>query len=829
MSTPRRSTQVLLTFTLAIVGLLLASVWWLTRGDWIYPEQPISTSIVIVTDTQTVGQSFFARQAGLEAIEVRPVDPAIDPATLRLDLRTHGAVAQPLFDDIAPSSASVDGWVRFTFDPIQGSRQQSFQFTLKTDTSSAPVSLQSGPAETYYDGALYLNAAPQPAQLTFRTVYSRPWLAWDFVLATLQLSLTGIAILLIYVIPGWALVRWLSIGTQSHWVERLGLAAALGAAIYPLLILWTYVAGWQWGAAYVWGPLLLGLVAMLYTWRSPGASIRRARTDFGEWLASDRLWVDLALIAVLAVVGIGRLWMVRDLALPMWDDSVQHLIIVNRLIEADGLFQSWQPYAPYQTFSLHFGFHANVAAWIWASGMDSAQAVLLTAQVLNFVAVLALAPLAYRIGGVWAALIAILAAGLFTQFPAYYMNWGRYPQMTGQAILPAAAWWLWMALTRTSWPGRRTAYFVLAGAVTAAGMTLGYYRMAFHFAAFALAALLVLAGGRAKTWRFWLTPIAFALLTGLLFAPWLLNFGTRPEVATVMVGSRAAAPTFWEGVQQTQILWMGPNALVIFLGTLVIAWLGAPAALPVIWLWVLVLLPMLRTLPLPGVEIIQELTIDSSLYIPIALIWGIALGGIKRTPILAWRGVAFVAAGIVVIVALIRLPLLLAIVDPDYDLSARPDFVAAAWARDNLPPDAVILINGLVYSDGVSAVGSDAGWWLPVLSGQRVTIPPQYALIIEQPEAPGYSEAVNSLVSTLFAVSPTSPAGKAAICAFPQPVTHVFLGQRQGMVDKPLPNQALHPMLPAAQLIADPAFRLIYQHDLSMIFEFDRTVCAPAG
>ena len=153
---------------------------------------------------------------------------------------------------------------------------------------------------------------------------------------------------------------------------------------------------------------------------------------------------------------------------------------------------------------------------------------------------------------------------------------------------------------------------------------------------------------------------------------------------------------------------------------------------------------------------------------------------------------------------------------------------AAEWIKSNLPQDAFILINGIVYTDNVSAVGGDGGWWLPLLSGHSVVIPPQYALMTERSDEPGYGDAVNGLIRRLFEVSPTSAEGHQAICSFPQPITHVYIGQLQGMVAKAI-TPPPHPMLPRAALLQDAAFRLIYHQDHVMIFEFDRKVCQMTG
>lgn len=141
---------------------------------------------------------------------------------------------------------------------------------------------------------------------------------------------------------------------------------------------------------------------------------------------------------------------------------------------------------------LRFGFHSHVAALIWLTGMDAPQAVLIGGQLANAAAVLTLYPLALRLGhNQWAGVAAWLIAGLLLSMPMLYVNWGRYPQLDGQAILPVAIALLWYYLAA---PQPARALFVLT-ACTMAGLVLTHYRVAI-FAACFLSAYLVVMGGK---------------------------------------------------------------------------------------------------------------------------------------------------------------------------------------------------------------------------------------------------------------------------------------------------------------------------------------------
>jgi hypothetical protein len=819
--------QFFLLFSLTCIFTVSMLGWWLNRGDWIFPEQVYATEVVQIADHLVVGQSFVARLSGLEGLELQLAQDQVEEVHLTLFVRSSFESTENirLSSIIVPPSRSGD-WIRFPFEPLRSSRDQSYYFFIDS-SASIPIALYQGPTSSYYDGALYQNGVPQDAQLVFRTLYSRHLLVIDIIQEVVVLLVVGVILLLVFLLPGWAVVVWFDLRSERHWIEQLGVAAGVGLSVYPVLLLWSNLIGIRLGALHAWGPLFISVCVLIYYYRSRQFSLQGTRRVLYSWLNSPAFWTDLTLIGLLLIIGLSRLFMVRDLTLPLWDDSVQHLVILKRILESGGLFHSWQPYAPYDTFSLHFGFHADIAVLVWASGIDPAKAILWGGQLINLLAVLTLTPLAYRIGGTWAAIIALLVTGMFTQFPAFYTNWGRYPQMSSQAILPVAAWWLWIALTQEELKAKKVLFAALVGGIVAAGMTLTYYRMAFHYLAFTVAATVVLLStDKLRQWQYWIAPISIAIVTLLLAGPWIADFSGHPQIAPVMIGSRDAPPSFWQGFQQIHIGWTGPEALTILVGTLMAAWHARVAALPVVWLWLLVLLPVLRALPLPGVEIIQEFTIDSSLYIVTGLIWGAVVGKLFHWLTARRQWLSAIVMLLVLLIALTRVPPLLTMIDRDFDLSARADIEAAKWMHVNLPADSVILINGIPYTDGITAIGGDAGFWLPILSGHRVTIPPQYALVIEQSIITGYSEAVGDLVRQLFSTPASSEEGKAVICDFPEKITHVYIGQRRGMVDKPLPVPLPHPMLQPEPLLKDPFFHLLYQRDYAMVFEFDRSVCA---
>jgi hypothetical protein len=524
-----------------------------------------------------------------------------------------------------------------------------------------------------------------------------------------------------------------------------------------------------------------------------------------------------------------RIRAIHSLEAPMWGDSVQHAAIAQLLVDNGGLFNSWQPYAPYGTLTVHFGFSAAAALFAWVAGVSATQATLVVGQIINALAILALYPLAVRLAGGnrWAGVGALLAAGLLSPMPAFYVNWGRYAQLAGQAVLPASLWLLWEAAEagRPDWKAIGLAGLALAG------MMLNYYRMPFYYATFVLAWLL---GWGLPRWRAdvrrWLGGAARLLAVAGVALALLLPWGFRVSGARLadVVGAGVARGSPLERVLADYAAWqtldtyVPPLLLVLSLAGLAWSlvrgrWVVAAAGLWVAGLASLVAAGLIR---LPGANLMQNFAVLIALYMPAGLLAGWLIGSVAAA-FESW-GAALarpaLAAAILASAGVAAWRQQRLVQPMTYAIVTRPDLRAMDWIRANTAPDARFLAEGFRIYEGQSAVGSDAGWWIPMLADRANTMPPQYALVNEAPIQPDYSRRVVELVASLETASPGSPEGVRLLCA--NGVTHIYVGQRQGLasVEK---IQLFSP----GELSASPAFRLVYHQDRVYIFALAPDEC----
>jgi hypothetical protein len=784
-----------------------------------------------IAGAHTVGQTFIATVDNLHRIDVLMATYArTNRGPVVFYLRDDPAGARDLARiEIEAATIRDNKYHTFRFAPIPDAAGRSFYFALEAPeaTPGNAVTVWQMARDVYPDGHVVVGGQPGEGDLAFR-LYADYGLGAIVGDAGREIWRRGGALLLaalVFWLPGLGLLAVLLPGEVAAWRERLLAAPALTLALLPVLFLLTWAAGLRPGAWLAWGPAILGAIALVWRGRR---LLRRAAVR--EWRRSDARWPDLALVAVVGLVIGARLLAIRGLTVPSWGDSVQHAVMAQLMVDNGGLFESWLPYAPYQGLTVHFGFAAVVAAWQWVAGLPAAEATLVAGQAVNAVAILALYPLAVRLakGNLWAGVGALLVAGLLSPMPAFYVNWGRYAQLTGQAILPLALWLLWPVAAADQSPRRVWKALLLAGGAVA-GMTLSYYRMPFYYAAFVLAWLLfhVLPDYRrdARRWATLVMHLALVGVVGVAFVlPWLSNIAGG-KLATGLSESVAVAAPVEQVLAEYQI-WrdVATYAPWVLIGLSVVATAWAAirrqwtAVSPAAWLLILVALPAGRLVGLPGANFMQCFAVAIALYMPVGLLagwlveqvvawlsrvgrWGLALALAALLLVAGWGGRSQIT-----------------VVEPFFRMVFPADQVALDWIRENTSADARFLVNGFTIYNGHSSVGSDAGWWIPLLARRENTMPPQYALLNEEPMVPGQKEAVTQLVRDLQSVSLVSPEGRRLLCR--AGVTHAYVGQAQGMV-----GYDAAPLLRVEDLLASPFFDLIYQQDQARVFALDGQAC----
>lgn len=652
-----------------------------------------------------------------------------------------------------------------------------------------------------------------------------------------------LAVALLYSLPGLLLLRLL--WPREHALggaARLLLAAGLSVALPPLLLLLCWQIGLAWAGAATWA--YLGLCTLAWA----GLALRDMRKGTSTVLRGMLARADapaLALLGIAAATLLVRLYAVRELRVGLLGDSYQHTLMAQLLVDHGGLFQSWQPYAPLSTFTYHFGFHANAAFFHYITGMSVPQSVVWAGQLLNALVapllfVLAVSLRAPRWAGVWAALI----VGFVSNIPAFFVNWGRYTQLTGQIVLIAlVAGWVALAESQAAGGGRPATLgaqllapwrLLLLAALLTAAMILTHYLVTVLAALFVLGYLALLVLAR-RDWRLLgvlaLRSALAAALALLLALPWLLNLvrGQLLRNANGMVSgtSGTAVIAQMSALEPVAPRYVGGAVLALALAGLLIAlWRREwRMALPALWCALLVLIVIPYVVGLPGAGVIDTVTGLGTLFIPTALLAGYALATAQRA-LGVWLarqrlpalGPALAGAALLALVAL-NTGWQAQIASDQTSLLGPGDFAAIEWIRANTAPDARFLVNSFPAYGGTLAAGSDAGWWLPLLAGRWASLPP-LTYGSELGERVDYQKHLNNFVAALrgrplsdprpLLVDLTTRSAWGALRS--AGATYVYNGAH------PYPGPGAADRFDSAVLRASPRFTLVYDRDGVEIF-----------
>ncbi len=794
-----------------------------------HPEQALPDGIrqVPLDPGSVLGQTFVARANGLNGYSVHLELDGQAAGTLRFSLRESPGSSENLHQtEIDLKAVQNPGPIEFLFPAIPNSNNNSYYAAIEL-TGTGSMAIRTVPGASYLDGALYIDRAPQNAQMAFGLRYASGYA----LLGLLGESITWIGFtavgLFLFIWPGWVLISEVNNPNNLPKMAQFGLAAGFGLALYPVIFLWADVIGFRLGRLTAGAPALVATGWVI--WKLLRGEVAKLGLKVRRWNWRSVSIIDLILWVAILLIFWTRFYAVRGVEAPLWGDSVQHAVITQLITENGGLFESWLPYAPFKSLTVHYGFSVGAAVLAWFTGLESPQATLIFGQLLNVLAVVAIYPLAVKVskGSKIAGLGAVAAAGLLSPMPAFFVNWGRYAQLYGQAILPVAIWFIW-ELAEAKKMRWGSLVFVV---VTLAGMMLSYYRVPYYLLTFLLAWALF--WGRVQ-WKFelktWVVRVlrigAGGLFALLVFLPWGLRI-SQGQLADALVGGVVAGSPVDRVIQEYRLwrellTYVPLPLLLISTASLIWSLVKRQAAVLAVGFWVLLLASLvgMSLLRVPGTNLMQTFAIQIALYIPVGILVAWLLAQVQ-----AWLQAQNSRSGLAVLYGLLLLGMLFgaadqqAILDTDtFALVTRPDLDAFQWIENNTGEDAVFLVEGFRIYEGFSAVGADAGWWIPLYTGRQNVIPPQYALLNEEPIDPGYLQNILDLLASFEGDAQGHVLNVENFCTLD--ITHVYIGQRQGEVGF-IAEQLYSP----EAFLSDPNFDLVYHKDRVHIFEGSPALC----
>jgi hypothetical protein len=791
-------------------------------------EQPVVHEYVELSEKNSIGQSFNARFNGLNGVEIYFAPTENSQGDIQLLFRENPRAENISQIKISLEEISTPGFHHFPI-PIQVRSNQQNYYILMRFTGEGTLKVGVAPGNTFLSGALYQNGQPDDQhqmafQLDYRTKQLVIGLIGEILLWGFYLSIS----LFLFVIPGWALVHAFWPRTQQKVLNKsskiyqatenpfskMVISIGISLSIYPILLLWTDLFGQHLGSLYAWFPpiagcIYLGLIS-IQKWRKAKFSISIPKIKSA----------DIVLIFLLLSIISTRFWVIRSLPTPLWGDSYHHTIITQLMIDNSGLFNSWHPYTQATTFTYHFGFHGISTVFHWITNIPAEKTILIVGQLINIFAVLSIYPLAMLLfKNKWSGNVAILIAGLLSPMPMFYTNWGRYTQLAGQVFLLIAVWLTWH-LFKDEKPSWR---LLIPSWMVVSALALTHYRVIIYFLVF-IAAYLILHVRKNIVLPLIKSSVLIGVGAGIIFLPWFVNvFGGR--ILRLFKNIITKAPS--------AIGNSGTNSIVNSLGDLttylpLVIWIFVIVVLAIclwrkkqgiaiisLWWFILILLANPQWLLLPGKGILNSFAILIAVYIPASLIlaslpfWFLHIE-IQKQSRNYWKNL--VLAITIIGLGLWGVTQRSQEIDPrKHAMAAYPDIRAAKWIQDNLPDHALFLVNAFFAYNNTVIVGSDGGWWLPLIAARSSTLPPMTYSFESEP-FPEYNKWVQQPTRMIEEHGLTDPETLETLIDYG--VTHVYVGQQQGSVNYSGPLQ-LNPN----EMQSSSNFNPIYHQDRVWVFE----------
>ena len=803
--------------------------------------------------TSLVAQSFYVTRPNLSRVDIQmSMVPNLDvDGRVRL-LDGEGLGGQVVYEAPLRNTRFTQGIFQTVEFPPQAN-SQGRTYTLVVETPDRPLGQSVGIAYNTFDmlsqGAMYTDESagePLPGDVSLITYYRYDLftLLDDTTRVLSEARRLVLSPLLLLLLPGLALLLWLPNSLSAG--QRLIAAPGLTALALPVFFLVTRALGIRMGEVQMWALMVLSALAIAGAWWRfrPKVSLK------GLKLEDVAFWS--LLLGLLAATLVGRFVALRDQVGGIGLDAYHHTVISQLFVEQGGIPSNYEPYAPLASFTYHFGFHSLAASIAWLSGRTSSEEMMLlmpqAGQIADTLPVLTLLLFGWKVlGDRWAGLAAGGLVGLFSIIPAFYVNWSRFTQGFGLALLPVA-WVLlievldrpitkrpnvapstsaatspdgasgvpaqqgnqtgrdetWQAALRQSGP------YMLA-VLGASGLALVHYRVAVIYAVFValyiLWRLVRLIRQKASVPEV-LAPIrrvaTVAVLSAATLLPWIINL----QNFTVKQVSRENEPGREAYYNISERL--GPDILyhasLFLLCALALGGIGWAVTrrdlLPLLpaFTWGLVLLysnPYLFPFRLPGAGAIDLVTVLSGVFIPLCLLagyplarfatWVISLGnGAQVARQRLWRVAAGGLLGAAVLVCgLASAMQMVPITIRDNKPYLTPgDINVLTWMRDNLPRDSYVLAEPFAFEWSNDVLGTDAGLWTAYIARVPSSVPIMTAYN-ERPAQPDYIYNLTSLVgvSPLLDTKHHTPTDADWDALKQAGVTHIFVGSRSEYFD----------------------------------------------
>lgn len=537
----------------------------------------------------------------------------------------------------------------------------------------------------------------------------------------------GLVLGAVLTLPGWFVLTFGELWRQWKGLHRWIVAIGISIAFYPVLYYWMRLAlpFWTMGPYKI--SMLLGGFAVVIAWRM--------RRHWQDLFAFDRLeWLA---ITVFGMTLFTRFWVIRGLPYPAWSDSLHHTLLTHLTAVQGKLPSTLEPYFPVSLGEYHLGLYSITAVVEWLAQVPAHTALLWVAQALNGLCGIGVYLVLDRKVGRIGAVVGATIVGLLSHQPAFYVNWGRFTQISSQAILFIAWLVTWEAIVswKCSWHECKTK--LIWSTLLAALLSGGVFLLHFLVGLFYVPLLLI-----TMAWELWkayqdkktglltlgIAAVGFLTLVAVAPAAWDVVRGFMMKQSSPPVVSESTARALRE--QYFEFPWETVPILVARIWLLIATGLSVGFGLLrrnklviIAVLWGMILCAMGNAYRL-GISFLTLTNLGAvliMLYLPIGLVIGSAVEELvtlfqdrRRQAAIRFVTALVLASGFVA--SHVRVTE----IEPRRHFVTPEDVAAMDWIRNNTEPEATFVVNTYFWLPH-HPHGTDAGYWIPYFTGRRMT------------------------------------------------------------------------------------------------------------
>lgn len=540
-------------------------------------------------------------------------------------------------------------------------------------------------------------------------------------------------VFIMLLLPGWALLSFGQYWKRWETLQRWFLALSFGIAVYPVLYYVTRAIApdIRIGTRKLLFLLVTSLIIIIWnfrhTWRE------QFRFTKLSWVVLFVLFVTLSTRFVIA----------HQHPFLAGDDSLHHTLLTELTATYGRLPYTLEPYDNTLLDHYHLGLYALTAPLKLLVGLRSDQVLLWMCQVLNGISGIGSFLLLDKFVSRKSAIAGLAFVGLFSVFPNYYVNWGRFTQLAGQVILFPTAIMYWEFIRSLGRKdvvskGRKLDWQAIVFiAIGIGSVCLLHFRVAAFLFPLLLIIFLIelsnLKNFKKHRWNVFFQSVLIVVLVTVIILPALIpgveaywNTRVSQNELGSLISSGTMSDNWYYSKGDTKTMQLSADSTWLYLICVVGIILGLFRSesrqiciLIIFWSLFFVAYTYAYLTNIPLLAIMNRTAVVLALYMPMSIGMGLLVFVIER--LLPEEGrYVWLPVGFIILASLLFIDSRLKDYWPEQEFMTNADLKAMQWIRVNTPQDAVFGTN-TGFLSYTQPFGTDAGYWIPYYAERGAT------------------------------------------------------------------------------------------------------------